>query len=54
MDGYDETLLVGDWCPQDGIEMVAEYDYLDAPEWALERLAYYVDNMNVNMKKYKG
>lgn len=37
MDGYDETLLVGDWWPEDGIEMVAEYDYSDAPEWALER-----------------
>ena len=37
MDGYDENLLTDDWYPEDGLAVCAEYDYSDAPEWALER-----------------
>jgi hypothetical protein len=39
-DGYDETLIFADAWPEDGMQICAEYDYSDAPDWANERSWY--------------
>ena len=34
---YNEELLIDAHYPEDGLQVVAEYDFADAPEWANPR-----------------
>lgn len=49
--GYDENLIFeGPW-PDDGLQICADYDYSDAPDWANERSWYIREQYELTHKE---
>ena len=49
--GYNEDLIFESPWPDDGLQICADYDYSDAPDWANERSWYIKRTIRINTRR---